>query len=288
MGKVVRKKSAELDVLYHTVDLKNELASFKKTMAGVCCKYDDNFRRNGISAHHLHEGWLSHATAIEKINERCTCGVDSDDDFKTVETVSSPSPVGTPVLPDPVPLQVMPSFHVRQVTWARFVQPIDLSFNRCVFFRKKSLCCRVPRLLQYVAVRGLCLLILLSVGVWLRSLQRAESRSPTEELRSDDDEVVQPQRLPSCLLETNAIHHPEPLSIAEAMERLPIPAVRVWGGSSPNLMEIVCHVLANDSHGIIGGHLSVDSSQLGYRISIEVRVSSEIGDEILASLQEEV
>ena len=57
-------------------------------------------------------------------------------------------------------------------------------------------------------------------------------------------------------------------------------------GSSPSLAEIVCHVLANDSRGIIGGHLSVDSSQLGYRIGIEVRVSPEVGDEILGSLQE--
>ena len=147
-----------LDVLHNTVeDLKNELAGFKKVMAGVCRKYDDNFHRNGVSARHLHEGWLSHETAIEKINERCTCGVDSDDEF---ETVSSPSPVGTPVLPDPVPLQVMPSFHVRQVTWARFVQPIDLSFNRCVFFRKRSRCHRALRLQQCVAVRGWCLLTL--------------------------------------------------------------------------------------------------------------------------------
>ena len=127
---MVRRKAAALDVLHNTVeDLKNELAGFKKTMAGVCRKYDDNFRRNGVSARHLHEGWLSHKTAIEKINERCTCGVDSEDEFETVETVSSPSPVGTPVFPEPVPLQVMPAFHVRQVTWARFVQPIDLSFQ---------------------------------------------------------------------------------------------------------------------------------------------------------------
>ena len=137
-----------------------------------------------------------------------------------------------------------------------------------------------------MAVRGLCLLILSFVGVWLKSFQRAKSRSPTEELRSDDDEVVQPLRLPSCLLETNAIRCPEPRSIAEAMENLPIPAVLVRGESSPNLAEIVCRVLANDSHGIIGGHLSVDSSQLGYRIGIEARVSSEVGDEILGSLQE--
>ena len=78
------------------------------------------------------------------------------------------------------------------------------------------------------------------------------------------------------------------LSIAEAMERLPVPAVRVRRESSPNLMEIVCHVLVNDSHGIIGGHLSVNSSQLGYQIGIEVRVSLEVGDKILSSLQEEV
>ena len=52
------------------------------------------------------------------------------------------------------------------------------------------------------------------------------------------------------------------------MERLPLPAVRVRGESSPSLAEIVCCVLANDSHGIIGGHLSVDSSLQGYQIGI--------------------
>ena len=125
------KKSAELDVLQHTLeDLKNELAGFKKTMAGVCHKYDTNFRETGVSLRYLHSGWISHEAAIEKINKRCTCGADdSGDEFETIEMVSSPSPVGTPVLPDPVPLQVMPSFHVRQVTWVRFVQPIDLSFQ---------------------------------------------------------------------------------------------------------------------------------------------------------------
>ena len=72
-------------------------------------------------------------------------------------------------------------------------------------------------------------------NAWLRGLQCAKSQSHTEELRSDDNEVVQPLRLLSCLLETNAIWRPEPLSIVEAMERLPIPAVRVWGESSPTL-----------------------------------------------------
>ena len=139
-----------------------------------------------------------------------------------------------------------------------------------------------------MVARGLCLLILLFVGAWLKSLQRAERRSPTEELRSDNDEVVQPQHLPSCLLETNTIRRLEPLSIVEAMERLQTPAVRVREGSSPNLAEIVCRVLANNSHGIISGHLSVNSSQLGYRIGIEARVSLEVGDEILGSLQESI
>ena len=44
LGKVVRQKSAQLDVLAHTVEeLKNELVGFKHTMAGVCRKYDKNF-----------------------------------------------------------------------------------------------------------------------------------------------------------------------------------------------------------------------------------------------------
>ena len=111
-------KSAQLDVLHYAVDdLKNELAGFKKTMAGVCHKYDNNFRETGVSLRHCHTGWISHEAAIERINERCTCGtIGSEDEFETIETVSSPSPIGTPVLPEPVPLQVMPSFHVGWVT----------------------------------------------------------------------------------------------------------------------------------------------------------------------------
>ena len=111
-------KSAALDVLHHEVqDLKNELAGFKKSMAGVCRKYDTNFREIGVSVRRCHTGWISHEAAIEKINERCSCGADdSEDDFETMETISSPSPVGTPQLPEPVPHQVMPSFHVGWVT----------------------------------------------------------------------------------------------------------------------------------------------------------------------------
>ena len=99
-------------------DLKNELAGFKTVMAGTHRQFNENFRRSAAWSRQLHEGWISHETAIEKINERCTCGTygSSDDDFETVETIPSPQPNETPVIPDPVPLQVMPSFHVRQVT----------------------------------------------------------------------------------------------------------------------------------------------------------------------------
>ena len=115
---MLREKSARLDVLAMEMqDLKNELAGFKKVMAGVCRKYNTNFQETGVAHGQLHHGWISHEAAILKINERCTCGTnDSEDEFKTVETVSSPSPVGTPVLLEPVPLQVIPTFQVRWVT----------------------------------------------------------------------------------------------------------------------------------------------------------------------------
>ena len=117
MGKMLREKSACIDVLtVEMQDLKNELVSFK-VMAGVCRKYNKNFRETGVAHGQLHRGWISHEAAILKINECCTCGAsDSEDEFETVETVSSPSPVGTPVLLEPVPLHVIPSFQVRWVT----------------------------------------------------------------------------------------------------------------------------------------------------------------------------
>ena len=128
---MVRQQNAKIDVLHNALeDLKNELAGFKQVMGGVTQQFNENFRRKAAAVRQLHEGWTSHEAAIERINERCTCGTygSSDDEFETVDTVSSPSSIGGPMIPEPVPLQVMPSFHVRQVTWARFVQPIDLSF----------------------------------------------------------------------------------------------------------------------------------------------------------------
>ena len=160
---MVRQQNAKIDSLHNALeDLKNELAGFKQIMAGVTRQFNENFRKSSASVRQLHDGWINHEAAIERVNERCTCGTygTSDDEFETVNTVSSASPIGGPMIPEPVPLHVMPSFHVRQVTWARFVQPIDLSFNSCVFFRKRSHCHQVRRLVQYVVVRGPCLLIL--------------------------------------------------------------------------------------------------------------------------------
>ena len=128
---MVRQQNAKIDVLHNALeDLKNELAGFKQIMAGVTRQFNENFRKSSASVRQLHDGWINHEVAIERVNERCTCGTygSSDDEFESADAASSPSPIGGPMIPEPVPLQVMPSFHVRQVTWARFVQPIDLSF----------------------------------------------------------------------------------------------------------------------------------------------------------------
>ena len=117
---MVRKQNATIDVLHNSLeDLKNELAGFKEIMASVTRQFNENFRRSAASVRQLHEGWISHEAAIERINERCTCGTygSSDDEFETVNSVSSPSQIGGPMIPEPVPVPVMPSFHVRQVTW---------------------------------------------------------------------------------------------------------------------------------------------------------------------------
>ena len=110
-------------------DLHNEFASFKKQIAGVFRKYDKNFQETGMAHGHLHRRWISHEAAIIQINERCTCGAsDSEDNFETVETVSSPSAIGTPPLPEPVPLPVAPTYQVGWVTRHRFVKPLTRPF----------------------------------------------------------------------------------------------------------------------------------------------------------------
>ena len=84
---------------------------------------------------------------------------------------------------------------------------------RCSSSQKKFHFRVAWKLQQYVAIRGPSPCLLWCANGWLRSLQCTESRSHMEEFVSINDKVIQPQRLPSCLLETNAIQCPEPLSL---------------------------------------------------------------------------
>ena len=74
-------------------------------------------------------------------------------------------------------------------------------------------------------VRGQSPCLLLLAGVWLTRLQRAKSQSHTAGLVSNNNKVIQPHRHLSLLVDTMEIHHPQPLSIVEAMGRLPLPAL---------------------------------------------------------------
>ena len=108
-------------------DLWNEVAGFKQQITNVFQKYDKNFREIAVSKGHSHRGWIAHEAAISLINERYTCGKGTEEeDFQSLgSTVSSPSPVGTPVIPEPVPLQVIPTFQVGWVTWHSFGNASD-------------------------------------------------------------------------------------------------------------------------------------------------------------------
>ena len=125
-----RQKNACQAVLESELeDLQNEVKGFKKQISNVFRKYDKNFWEIAVSEGHSHQGWVAHKAAISLINERCTCGKEAkeEEDFQSLEsTVSSPSPVGTPVLPEPVPLQVIPTFQVGWVTQRSFGNASDL------------------------------------------------------------------------------------------------------------------------------------------------------------------
>ena len=131
MGKVLHQKNARQAILESELeDLQNEFKVFKKQMANVCRKYDKNFREVEASERITHHRWIAHKAAIDLINERCTCGKDleEEEDFQSLGSmVSSPLPIGTPVLPNPVPLQVIPAFQVGWVTWLSFGKATDLS-----------------------------------------------------------------------------------------------------------------------------------------------------------------
>ena len=129
MGKVLHRKNAEQAILVSQLeDLQNKFGVFKKQMVNICWKYDKNFQEVEASEQITHRGWIAHEAAIDLINEQCTCGKDSEEeeDFQSLgSTMSSLSPVGTPVLLEPVPLQVIPTFQVRWVTWLSFGKASD-------------------------------------------------------------------------------------------------------------------------------------------------------------------
>ena len=126
MQKTLRQKFTWQAVLeLEFKDLQNKFHSFKSRVAGTLQKHTQNFRETSTS-----QGWLSHETAITLINEWCSCGKDRDEDedeFQSVETVSSPSPVGTPQIPEPVPLQVALIYQVGWITRLSFGKATDLS-----------------------------------------------------------------------------------------------------------------------------------------------------------------
>ena len=130
MRKTLRQKFAHQAILESKLeDLRNEFDVFKKQMANVCRKYDWNFREVKASERITHCGWIAHKATIDLINERCMCGksLEEEEDFQSLgSTMSSPSPIGTPMIPEWVPLPVVPTFQVGWVTWLSFGEASDL------------------------------------------------------------------------------------------------------------------------------------------------------------------
>ena len=127
---------------------------------GVCWKYDSNFWKVEACDVLNHCTFVEHECAIHLINERCTCGkVDVDSKSLNYKTpVSSPLPIGTPMLPEPVPLQVVPHFQVLEESWCLLLVRLTISQLRCDCSQKRYLFPIVLSVLQYV-VKGLCLLL---------------------------------------------------------------------------------------------------------------------------------
>ena len=129
MGKLLRQKLVQEAVVQSEFkDLWNEFHSFKRQMANVCQKYDTNFWETEAAERVVHHGFIAHEAAISLINEHCLCGKDVETESLSYGTpISSPSPLGTPILPEPVPIQVAPQFQVGWVTRLSFGEANDLS-----------------------------------------------------------------------------------------------------------------------------------------------------------------
>ena len=114
MGKLLRQKLAqEAVVQLEFEDLWNEFQNFNRQMANVCRKYDTNFCEVEAVEQVTHHGFIAHEAAIALIDQQCTCRKDTETKSLLYGTpVSSLSPIGMPVLLEPVPLQVMLQFQV--------------------------------------------------------------------------------------------------------------------------------------------------------------------------------
>ena len=130
MGKLLQQKLAwEAVIESELQDLWNKFHAFKRQMLNVCRKYDTNFQKVEASESLAYCSFVAHEAVISLINQCCTCGKDD----KTVSLsygtpVSSPSPVGMPILLEPVPLQVVPEFHVGNTVFPPFGKVNGVSF----------------------------------------------------------------------------------------------------------------------------------------------------------------
>ena len=122
MGKLLHQKLAqEAVVRLEFEDLQNEFYTFKRQMANVCQKYNINFHEVEASERIAHRGFIAHEAAISLINKCCTCGRDAKtESLSSGASVSSPSPLETPVVLEAVPLPVMLPYQVGWVTWLSF------------------------------------------------------------------------------------------------------------------------------------------------------------------------
>ena len=108
-------------------------------MIGVCWKYNSNFRKVEASDSLNRRDFVAHEAAIQLINERCTCGKEDNGeslDYKT--PVSSPSPVGMPVVPEATPLMVIPQYQVGGIVVPSFGEADDFSILDVTSSRRDS------------------------------------------------------------------------------------------------------------------------------------------------------
>ena len=128
MGKLLHQKLAqEVVVQLEFQDLHNKFKALKKGVSQVFRKYNSNFWKVEASDSLNCQDFVAHKAAINLINKWCTCGK-SDNEGESLEyetPISSPSPVGGPMVPEAMPLAVMPQFQVRGIVMPSFGKADD-------------------------------------------------------------------------------------------------------------------------------------------------------------------